>query len=554
MYNEYFGFTEAPFSLTPDPRFSYTNALYQEAFATLRYGIEARKGFIVITGEAGTGKTTLLRRLMQSFGRHVQTAYIYNPHVTLSELLRLILSDLGLTNRTDDRLAMIAQLNEYLIKQLKERNIVTLLVDEAQELSVEMLEEVRLLSNLETDTQKLLQIVLMGQPELERKLDQPELRQLKQRVALRCRLDPLPSNEVGEYISARLKAVGYSRKDLFHASAVEKIAMHSRGIPRIINIICDNALLIAFAASKKTISAATIDEVARDLRLNQQGSAPEVAPSPTVGSPKGSIDKLEGFRSKRVSARPGFRTPASPESEFFMIGLEEKPAHLRGEKKLAGYGTGVFSLGIVLGLATILFYSQQMWGGLAALTAGFKGFTATQTSDAVPAQPMAPSDRSAADLWQEKSAPEAPPPQFPTIEQQALTESPKPNIAEQPQEQYFEPSAPVERQRNSTTGRKPPETAQPMPGRRSLASPTPSPAGLPRNQAVVTDRELEMQVEKAIDNRALRGISVSVESGTVYLRGRVPTTRQRLAAQRAAQSVEGVKSIENQIGLDTGPD
>ena len=554
MYNEYFGFTEAPFSLTPDPRFSYTNALYQEAFATLRYGIEARKGFIVITGEAGTGKTTLLRRLMQSFGRHVQTAYIYNPHVTLSELLRLILSDLGLTNRTDDRLAMIAQLNEYLIKQLKERNIVTLLVDEAQELSVDMLEEVRLLSNLETDTQKLLQIVLMGQPELERKLDQPELRQLKQRVALRCRLDPLPSNEVGEYISARLKAVGYSRKDLFHASAVEKIAMHSRGIPRIINIICDNALLIAFAASKKTVSAATIDEVAGDLRLNHQGSAPEVAPSPTVGSPKGSIDKLEGFRSKRVSARPGFRTPASPESEFFMIGLEEKPAHLRGEKKLAGYRTGVLSLGIVLGLATILFYSQQMWGGLAALTAGFKGFTATQTSDAVPAQPTVPSDRSTPDLWQEKSAAEAPPPQFPTIEQQALTESPRPNIAEQPQEQYFEPPAPLERPRNSTTARKPPETAQPMPGRRSLASPTPSPAGLPRNQAVVTDRELEMQVEKAIDNRALRGISVSVESGTVYLRGRVPTTRQRLAAQRAAQSVEGVKSIENQIGLDTGPD
>jgi general secretion pathway protein A len=554
MYNEYFGFTEAPFSLTPDPRFSYTNALYQEAFATLRYGIEARKGFIVITGEAGTGKTTLLRRLMQSFGRHVQTAYIYNPHVTLSELLRLILSDLGLTNRTDDRLAMIAQLNEYLIKQLKEQNIVTLLVDEAQELSVEMLEEVRLLSNLETDTQKLLQIVLMGQPELERKLDQPELRQLKQRVALRCRLDPLPSNEVGEYISARLKAVGYSRKDLFHASAVEKIAMHSRGIPRIINIICDNALLIAFAASKKTISAATIDEVARDLRLNQQGSAPEVAPSPTVGSPKGSIEKLEGFRSKRVSARPGFRTPASPESELFMIGLEEKPAHLRGEKKLAGYGTGVFSLGIVLGLATILFYSQQMWGGLAALTAGFKGFTSTQTSDAVPGQRTAPSDRSAADLWQEKSAPEAPPPQFPAIEQQALTESPSPNIAEQPQEEYFEPPAPVERQRNSTTGRKPPDAAQPMPERRSPPSPTPSPAGLPRNQAVGTDRALEMQVEKAIDNRALRGISVSVQNGTVYLRGRVPTTRQRLAAQRAAQSVEGVKSIENQIGLDTGPE
>jgi general secretion pathway protein A len=551
MYNEYFGFSEAPFSLTPDPRFSYTNALYQEAFATLRYGIEARKGFIVITGEAGTGKTTLLRRLMQSFGRHVQTAYIYNPHVTLTELLRLILSDLGLTNRTEDRLAMIAQLNEYLIKQLKQQNIVTLLVDEAQELSIEMLEEIRLLSNLETDTQKLLQIVLMGQPELERKLDRPELRQLKQRVALRCRLDPLPSNEVGEYISARLKAVGYSRKDLFHTSAVEKIAAHSRGIPRIVNIICDNALLIAFAASKKTVFAATIDEVARDLRLNQQAPAPEMASPPTVGLQKGSIEKLEGFRSKRTSARPGFRTPASPESEFFMIGPEEKPAHLRGEKKLAGYGTGVFSLGIVLALAAMLFYSQQMWGGLGALTESFREFTADRTSDAVPPQPAAPSDRSTPDLWQEKNAPEAARPQLPAIEQQA--ERPISNIPEQAQEQSSELSAPVEKRRNSTTGRKP-DPVRPMPEKRSAPPPTPSPAALPRNPTVVTDRELEMQVERAIDNRALRGIGVSVKDGTVYLRGRVPTTRQRLAATRAAQSVEGVKSIENQIGLDTGPD
>lgn len=552
MYNEYFGFSEAPFSLTPDPRFSYTNALYQEAFATLRYGIEARKGFIVITGEAGTGKTTLLRRLMQSFGRHVQTAYIYNPHVTLTELLRLILTDLGLTNRTDDRLAMIAQLNEYLIKQLKQRNIVTLLVDEAQELSVEMLEEIRLLSNLETDTQKLLQIVLMGQPELERKLDQPELRQLKQRVALRCRLDPLPGHEVGEYIAARLKAVGYSRKDLFHASAVEKIAAHSRGIPRIINIICDNALLIAFAASKKIVSAATIDEVARDLRLNQQAAAAEAAPPPEVRSQKGSIEKIEGFRSKRVSGRAGFRTPASPESEFFMIGLEEKPAHLRSEKKLSGYGTGVFSLGIVLALAAMLFYSQQMWGGLTALTDSLKEFTETQTGDAGPAQPTVPSDRSKVhEHWEAKSAAEAPAPYSPTLEPQTFSETENPPMPE-PQQQSVQPSATVEQRRSSTTGRNPPDPARPMPERRSL--PSPSPAALPRNETVVTDRQLEMQVERAIDNRALRGIGVSVKDGTVYLRGRVPTTRQRLAAQRAAQSVEGVKSVENQIGLDAGPD
>ncbi len=549
MYNEYFGFAEPPFSLTPDPRFSYTNALYQEAFATLRYGIEARKGFIVITGEAGTGKTTLLRRLMQSFGRHVQTAYIYNTHITLTELLRLILSDLGLPNCTDDRLEMVAQLNEYLIQQLKQRNIVTLLVDEAQELSIEMLEEIRLLSNLETDTQKLLQIVLMGQPELERKLDQPELRQLKQRVALRCRLDPLPANEVGEYISTRLKAVGHTRKDLFHASAVEKIAAHSRGIPRLINIICDNALLIAFAASKKIVSSSTIDEVARDLRLNQQAPVTETTSYPGVAWRKGTVEKLEGFRSTRAPDRSGSRAPAWRDSEFAMMGFEEKPARLRRQKKLAGYGTGVFSLGIVLGLAGILFYSQQMWGSLTALTDNLKELTGKHQSDTVRPAPMLSGEESTTDRWEEKKASEAPPPELPSIDQQQTWKQPEnPTTPEQPQEELSKHSAPIEQRRSSTVARKPLESAPPIPDRRSH-EPTSS-----RSGTVHTDRDLEVQVEKAIDNRALRGIAVSVRNGTAYLRGRVPTPRQRLAATRAAQSVPGVKAVDNQVSLDSEPD
>jgi general secretion pathway protein A len=552
MYNEYFGFAEPPFSLTPDPRFSYTNALYQEAFATLRYGIEARKGFIVITGEAGTGKTTLLRRLMQSFGRHVQTAYIYNTHLTLTELLRLILSDLGLRNCTDDRLEMVAQLNEYLIKQLKQKNIVTLLVDEAQELSIEMLEEIRLLSNLETDTQKLLQIVLMGQPELERKLDQPELRQLKQRVALRCRLDPLPANEVGEYIATRLKAVGYTRKDLFHASAVEKIAVHSRGIPRLINIICDNALLIAFAASKRTVSSSTIEEVARDLRLNQQAAVTETASSPAVAWPTGTMEKVEGFRSTRGADRSGARTPASRDSEFFMRGLEEKPVRLRRQTKPAGYGTGVFSLGIVLALAGILFYSQQMWGSLTALTDNIKEFTGKRQSNGITAPPVLSSEKSSTERWEEKTPSEASPPELPSIEQQQTwKEAENPTISEQAHEELSKAYAPVEQRRSSTVARKPLDSALPTTNKRS---PEPSSAASTRTGSGVTDHDLEVQIEKAIDNRALRGIAVSVRNGTAYLRGRVPTPRQRLAATRAAQSVPGVKAIDNQVSLDSEPE
>ncbi len=190
MYNSYFGFRESPFSVTPDPRFFYTNPAYLEAFATLRYGIQAKKGFIVITGEVGTGKTTLLRKLLQNLEDTVHSVFVFNSCLSFPELLQLTLLDLGLTSKDQGKVAMLLELNDYLIKQLKEGHTVTMLIDEAQNLSDEVLENLRLLSNLETDQEKLIQIVLMGQPELRTKLAQPHLRQLKQRVALQCRLNP----------------------------------------------------------------------------------------------------------------------------------------------------------------------------------------------------------------------------------------------------------------------------------------------------------------------------------------------------------------------------
>jgi general secretion pathway protein A len=267
MYDQYFGFSESPFSITPDPHFFYTNPVYLEAYSNLRYGIEAKKGFIAVTGEVGTGKTTLLRKLMREFANTIHCAFIFNSDLTYNELLRVILDELGIVTKAKERLAMVAELNAYLIEQLEKGDSVCLLIDEAQNLSDESLEGLRLLSNLETDKVKLLQVVLIGQPELNTKLDQPKLRQLKQRIAIRCEIAPLKEEEVSSYINFRLRAANYQGKNLFHPDAVQQIAVCSKGIPRLINVICDNALLIAYAASQNTVRADTITEVARDLRL-----------------------------------------------------------------------------------------------------------------------------------------------------------------------------------------------------------------------------------------------------------------------------------------------
>ena len=291
MYEQHFGFHESPFSITPDPRFFYANSVYLEAYANLRYGIEAKKGFIAVTGEVGTGKTTLLRKLMLSLDKTIQTVLVFNTDVTFNELLRVISRELGLPTAGKDRLSMIEELNDYLIEQLEHGRTVCMLIDEVQNLSDESLEGLRLLSNLETDRQKLLQIVLMGQPELQAKLDQPHLRQLKQRIAIRSELARLRDDEVGSYINFRVRVAGCDNPELFQSDAVDRIAFYSKGIPRLINVICDNALVIAFAGSEKNVSSDVVGEVVRDLRIapdnkltsNQNSRAGPVA-EPAAGA------------------------------------------------------------------------------------------------------------------------------------------------------------------------------------------------------------------------------------------------------------------------------
>jgi general secretion pathway protein A len=267
MYNEHFGFRESPFSAAPSPRFFYTNDQYQEALANLRYGIEWKKGLIVMTGEVGTGKTTLLDKTMCSLGATTHAIFVSYNHLTYTELLRLISKELGLADAREDRLAAMEQLRECLLAQRDKGHIVALLIDEAQGLSDEMFEDIRFLSNMETREEKLLQIVLTGQPELERRLDALKLRNIKQRVVVHCRLASLQQDEVSRYIDTRLRQAGYEGKELFHPEAVDHIATCTAGIPRLINIVCDNALLLAFAQSKKNVTSEMVQEVARDLRL-----------------------------------------------------------------------------------------------------------------------------------------------------------------------------------------------------------------------------------------------------------------------------------------------
>jgi general secretion pathway protein A len=369
LYEKHFGFLELPFSVTPDPRFFYNNSLHREAFVTLRYGIEARKGFIVITGEVGTGKTTLLRVFMHGVESTIHTAFIFNPQLSFTDLIRAILTDLGIAHSTEGRLTLLEKLNDYLIEQLKKGHVVAILVDEAQDLSDEVLEELRLLSNLETDSEKLVQIVLMGQPEFERRLDRPELRQLKQRIALRCRLTPLPRDEVGAYINYRLKTAGYEGKGLFDARAVERITLYSQGIPRLINVICDNALLIAYASSKKRVSAEMIEEVAWDLQLTVPYQIAAKTPAVESDTPR----TLDEIARNEMAADEAVEESRQP--NFADLFVREGPPELYQKRTFRGLGIGVF-LGLVLtiGVGAVI-YSQPSRNFVSDLGVRVQGYS-----------------------------------------------------------------------------------------------------------------------------------------------------------------------------------
>ncbi len=262
MYEQFYGLKELPFALTPDPRYIYFTPSHTEVMANLHYGVESGKGLIVVTGEVGTGKTTMLRWVMQRLDRTVLVAYIFNPRLSVPEFYQHLARLLDIQN-WESKSDLLIELGKVLESRHSRGLRTVLIIDEAHGLSTSVLEEVRLLGNFESDTAKQLQIVLTGQPELRAVLNNPDLRQLKQRVALRCDIKALPNiEETAQYINARLKVAGAVRTDIFSPGAVDYIFRCSEGIPRNINNLCDNALLNGFAAGEQIISRAAVQEVA----------------------------------------------------------------------------------------------------------------------------------------------------------------------------------------------------------------------------------------------------------------------------------------------------
>jgi len=315
MYKQFFGLQDNPFNVTPDPRYLYLTPHTQEALACMTYCVQARKGFALLTGDVGTGKTTLLNKLLEWLRQEqIPSAFVFNPRLNPFQFLDYTLSDFGVNCQSRLKSAILAELNSWLLERYKAGTTAVLIVDEAQDASPELLEEIRLLTNLETPTGKLLQIILAGQVELDMKLRLPEFRQLRQRITLRTKTHPLSLAETQEYVATRLRVAGSDGREIFTREAIEALHHYSEGIPRVINILCEDSLINAYADHKTIISGAMVEAAARELELDIY---PATAPPPLEPSPDDILERgrkpERGTSAQRTAApdRPYFSPPAA---------------------------------------------------------------------------------------------------------------------------------------------------------------------------------------------------------------------------------------------------
>ena len=285
MYRSFYGLRDYPFGLSPDPRFLLLTPGVKEALACLQHCVVRRSGFMVLVGEVGTGKTTLLRSFMDDLERRQSPfSYVFNPRLSVEEFLDYVLNDLEIPFEEHSKSHMLMCLNEWLLERYRAGQTTTLIVDEAQLLSDSALEEIRLLTNLETGQEKLLQIVLAGQPELAEKLAQGHLRQLRQRIFLRCNLSPLTKEQTAEYVHRRLACVGANGRTIFGDDALEALYRYSAGIPRIVNTLCEHALIHGYVRELRPIGGATIKEIAHEFDF---GTGEQEQLAPTASEPAG---------------------------------------------------------------------------------------------------------------------------------------------------------------------------------------------------------------------------------------------------------------------------
>lgn len=326
MYESFFGLRERPFDLAPNPRFLLMTATHREALANLQYGLTGRRGLTLLLGEAGSGKTTLIRAAMagwETAGHAV--AHLNNPTLTRDEFIEYLTASFGLPpEAASSKARFLPALTAYVMQRHARGQLTGLLIDEAQSLSTELLEEVRLLVNIETPDEKVFQVILAGQPELATKLNEPGLRQIKQRVALRCRLSTLDVSEAAAYMAGRIQIAGGVAGQLFTREAVLSVHEHAGGIPRVISVICDNSLLAAFAAGRRPVTEDIVLDVCREFDL-ERAVGPKASPHPVKVPPKDSLTLLESELPARVDA-------AAPRQNGPSLETEAVPAAAGGER------------------------------------------------------------------------------------------------------------------------------------------------------------------------------------------------------------------------------
>jgi len=306
MYRRFFGLKETPFRVNPDPRYLYLTREIEEALASLTYGIETRKGFATLIGEVGTGKTTLVNRLLDWLEHQkIRSAFIFNSLVNTAQLFDFILAEFEIPCDSHSKSRQLIKLNHWLLERHTAGETAVLIIDEAQNLTYPVMEEIRLLTNLETSTDKLLQIVLSGQPELDEKLKLPQLRQLRQRVSVRCKTSPLTNEQTHAYVAERLRIAGANGQPIFSAKAIDAIHKYACGIPRVINLLCEHALTSAYVEEQRPIEAPIVEEIAREFQLDE--IAP-IAPPGSLAVPQ-DVYNSESFVQNLGEALSRFRMP-----------------------------------------------------------------------------------------------------------------------------------------------------------------------------------------------------------------------------------------------------